>query len=351
MEPRKSSQGASVLHAWLLLLVSCSAAPRASAPNDRDRGSLALTFENDLFTGSDGNYTNGLALAWTSGPVADMRPDAGLRRWAETLSFLPLAGDREREVRTTFALGQEIFTPDDLEATVPLPDDQPYAGVLFGDVGLLARTQRTSQVWRLRLGLVGPSAGGESVQREVHETLSADMPSGWDFQLPDEPLLNLDYGVSHELFAGGGESEFSWSVAPAGGLGLGTYFTGASASLRGECGWNLPALAAVPDLRHGVGALSHFEPRADSSGAGRWSVGLSATVGGMLVAHYLPLDGTVFESSPSIDSEPVVGFVSAGVSLRKRRFALAYRMTFFTDTFESQPEATDFGTLTLSWSF
>ncbi len=370
VEPRadvRSSAGARGAWAGLLalLLVGCTAtvpralpatAKSASAtpardpgplPAIRDRNQLAFTLENDLFTGSDSNYTNGLVLSWTSRRKSSMEEGSPLRRWIEALSFLPFTQGARRDVHATLSIGQEIFTPDDIELVVPEPDDQPYAGVLFADLGLLSRSKDTSHVWRARIGLVGPSALGEQAQRSVHEIIGGDIPNGWDAQLPDEPILNLDYGVSHELYAGGEPEDFAWRLTPAGGLGLGNYFTGASGSLRAECGWNLPRTVGFPSLRHGMNTL----PWVESGTGGRWSVSFFAGAGGFLVAHYLPLDGTVFEDSPSVDSEPLVGVVSAGFAVRKRRLAIGYQVSLFTDTFETQRDPTEFGTLTLSWSY
>ncbi len=73
--------------------------------------------------------------------------------------------------------------------------------------------------------------------------------------------------------------------------------------------------------------------------------------GGFAVGHYLPLDGTVFRSSRSVDSKPFVGFVTAGLALRYKRCSLGFLVTSFTDTFEEQGTSDDFGTLTFSWSF
>ena len=56
-------------------------------------------------------------------------------------------------------------------------------------------------------------------------------------------------------------------------------------------------------IRNGLNAAS-------TVGVGRvdgWSVSFFGGVGGYGVAHYLPLDGTVFRDSRSVDSKPFVG--------------------------------------------
>jgi lipid A 3-O-deacylase len=74
-------------------------------------------------------------------------------------------------------------------------------------------------------------------------------------------------------------------------------------------------------------------------------------IGGYGVIHYLPLDGTVFKDSRSVDSEPFIGMASLGFSVRYRRFALSYALTYFTETFETERENPEFGTVSLSWYY
>ena len=57
-------------------------------------------------------------------------------------SFLPHIGNENCKVYAAWTLGQEIFTPDDITLINPPADDQPYAGVLFLDSTLYARSKR-----------------------------------------------------------------------------------------------------------------------------------------------------------------------------------------------------------------
>ena len=66
-------------------------------------------------------------------------------------------------------------------------------------------------------------------------------------------------------------------------------------------------------------------------------------------AHYLPLDGTVFHDSRSVDSEPFIGMGSLGLNVRHGGMVVSLAATVFTDTFETQRESASFGTLSMSW--
>jgi hypothetical protein len=45
------------------------------------RGAITLTLENDVLTGSDNAYTNGLGVTWVSGDLASYDDQAFVRRW------------------------------------------------------------------------------------------------------------------------------------------------------------------------------------------------------------------------------------------------------------------------------
>ena len=185
------------------------------------------------------------------------------------------------------------------------------------------------------------------MQQDFHDLVGGDEPMGWDTQLPNEPVINVGYTVAHLAAAGRAGESAEWRVVPVGTAGVGTYFTGAGLGVYGEIGWNLVEALGGTSLRTGLNAAS-------TVGVGPvndWSVSVLRRAWGYGVAHYLPLDGTVFHDSRSVDSEPFIGMGSLGVSVRHGGFVLSFAATFFTDTFEDQRESAEFGTLSMSWDF
>ena len=187
----------------------------------------------------------------------------------------------------------------------------------------------------------------EDVQRGFHKVIGANKPHGWDTQLPNEAVVNLTYTVAHLVAAGSVGDSAQWRLVPIGTLGLGNYFTGAGAGVYGEVGWNLVDALGVSALRSGFNVASTVgvKPLAE------WSFSFFGGIGAYGVAHYLPLDGTLFRDSRSVDSNPLIGMVSAGFCLRRGTFSLSYSNTFFSETFETERHKTDFGTLGMSWTF
>ena len=111
--------------------------------------------------------------------------------------------------------------------------------------------------------------------------------------------------------------------------------------------WNLVDALGGTALREGLNAAS-------TVGVGPvdgWSVSFFGGLGGHAIAHYLPLDGTVFKDSRSVDTKPFVGNVSLGMAVRHRGFVWSLAMTRSTKAFETQEESAEFGTLGVSWYF
>jgi lipid A 3-O-deacylase len=333
---------------WLISIVSLlfGAVDCAAQSTTPYRGALTVTLENDVGS-SDNNYTNGVGLTWVSNDINTYEKENFVRRWGEFWSFLPFVGNAGSRTYVSWSLAQEMHTPDDITNPNPPLDDQPYAGVLYLDSVIYSRKDRWAHAWQLRVGVVGPASQAGNVQKWLHRVIDSDEPMGWDTQLPDEPIINLGYTGTYLLAQGDLGKSASWRVIPVAYAGLGNYFTGVGLGLYGEVGWNLVDSFGGTALRLGFNAAS-------TVGTGPidgWSVSLSGGVVGFGVAHYLPLDGTVFSDSRSVGSEPFIGMATLGIAVRHRCFAFFLGKTFFSKTFETERQRPEFGTLSLSWYF
>jgi hypothetical protein len=326
-----------------LLLIGSMTMGGATQASD---GALTFTAENDIFTNSDNNYTNGFGVTWVS-PAVEANDDSFTGRWTRYWSFLPFVADDGYTTYASWSVAQEMNTPDDIRDPNPSTDDQPYSGILYVDSTLYARKREWTHAWQLRLGVVGPASQAGDVQRDFHRMIGADEPQGWHTQLPNEPIINIGYTVAHLAAAGRAGESAEWRVVPVATLGIGNYFTGAGLGVYGEIGWNLADALSVTALRSGLNAASTVGVRP----ANRWSVSFFGGVGAYGVAHYLPLDGTVFHDSRSVDSEPVIGMNSFGFCLRRDRLNLSFSRTLFSKTFDTQRRGTDFGTVSVSWIY
>ena len=309
-------------------------------------GAMTVTVENDTFTGSDNNYTNGLGVSWVSNEVKTYDEERFVRKWADFWSFLPFVGDDGYKTYASWSIAQEMHTPTKSTNPNPPKDDQPYAGVLYLDNVLYARRERTSHAWALKMGVVGPASQAEDVQKWFHEMIGSDEPMGWDKQLPDEgtstwPTRLLTCGTR------GCRQSAEWRLVPVGTAGLGNYFTGAAAGMYGEVGWNLVDALGVPALRAGLNAVS-------TAGVGPvngWSVAFSAasavTALRIICRSTGPCSTTAARSTRSHSS----AWRTFGVCVRHRGFVFSLARTYFTDMFETERKNAEFGTFSVSWYF
>lgn len=331
-----------------LVTLSVCALIGCSSPSTRDYdGVLSVTVDNDEQMGSDNNYTHGGVVSWATNEIRTYGEDSFARKWVNFWSFLPNVADEGADTYAAWALGEETYTPDDIRDPDPPLDDQPYAGVLYLDSLLRTRFERSAHTWTLRLGIVGPSSGADDAQDRAHEAVGADQPQGWETQLPDEPFINVGYAADYLWVDGDLGDSASWRLVPTGHAELGTYLVGLGGGLYGEVGWNLPTAFGGRKLLQG------FEP-ALTVGAGLpkgWSLVFYGGLGGYGIAHFLPLDGTVFKDSRSVDSNPWLGVANVGISLRYKRFAMRTGVTYYSETFETEHVGVNFATWEVAWYF
>lgn len=327
---------------WLAALVVAAAGSVGSLPavaaDETEPSTLSLVFENDLFYDTDRNYTNGVRASWLSSP--DGTPDwaLGAARW---FPLFPEGGI----VRTSYAVGQNMYTPDDVALRNPPRDDRPYAGWLYGSVGLIAETGRRLDQLELTLGVVGPASLAEQTQTLIHEITGAPEPRGWDTQLKNEPGVVLTYQRSWRGFVSQSVSGFGFDVTPHAGGTLGNVFTYANAGLMLRFGQRLPLDYGPPRIQPSLPGSGFFVPQ-DGFG---WY--LFAGVEGRAVARNIFLDGNTFRDSRSVDKEPLVGDLQFGLALTWRNVRLSYTHVLRTREFETQDEADDFGAFSLTMRF
>jgi hypothetical protein len=147
-------------------------------------GTLSLTLENDVTSGTDRGYTAGARGAFVSSAVPGNtmlgRLDGGLDR-------IFGAGD----LRWTASVQQLIFTPAALAPVIPNPLDRPYAGVLTGKLGLLRNDAISMTHLAAEFGVIGPDSGAEQVQNNFHALIGGRPANGWGSQLPSRGVFGL----------------------------------------------------------------------------------------------------------------------------------------------------------------
>jgi lipid A 3-O-deacylase len=325
--------------AVLIVIIAALAPPSAAGAADvPERGTLSLVFENDLFHNEDGRYTSGVRLSWLSSPGTG--PE-----WAVRLApWFPLFPDGGT-IRTRYAHGQNIFTPSKIKLEDPAPDDRPYAGWLYGSIGLIAETGQRLDVLDLTLGIVGPASLAKETQRFTHKITGANEPRGWGTQLENEPGIVLTYQRIWRAFETELTPGLGFDLVPHAGGALGNVYTYANAGVTLRFGTHPSLDYGVPRIQPSLSGSSFFVGR---RGAGWY---LFAGAEARAIARNIFLDGNTFRDSRSVDKEPLVGDLQFGVALTFRSMRISYTHVLRTKEFEGEGGGSDFGALSLSLQF
>jgi hypothetical protein len=311
--------------------------PTEARPID-DKGIISVVWENDVFAGRDDNYTNGFRMAW-------MSPESSVPESVDWVADHLLHFSPTGKRRVSVAIGQSMFTPDNIKTATLIRDDRPYAGWLYGSVGAVSDTGKQLDNVMLTVGMVGPASQAEGVQKFVHEQVNSQDPKGWDNQLRDELGVNLAFERKWRSMYQLSPFGLGLDATPHVGVNLGNVNTDASAGMTFRLGYDLPSDYGPPRIRPSLPGSDFFVPTQDLGGY------LFAGFDGRAVARNIFLDGNTFRDSHSVEKEPIVGSLQAGIAITCGDARLSYTHVFMTKEFETQDEASQFGAVTLSMRF
>lgn len=340
---------ASVIALLLTWVVSFEALAAAS---DDSAGTFGVYLENDAFAGTDRYYTSGVMMSWSSPNLAKFSDSPHASPFLPLFDIIPYINATDYQKNLVFALGQNIYTPDDTESFGLIGNDRPYAGWLYAGLGVVWKNERVRNSLILNIGVVGSWSYAEEAQRYVHDTRGFDHPNGWDNQLHNELGVTLGYERTWRFPKISRRSGFDWECLPHAGVVVGNVTTHARLGAELRAGFNLP-----DDFGTGViGPSSSTSTPVDGSmGASRsWfplGMYVFTRMDGQAVERNIFLDGNTFGSGPSVGHKLFVADFSLGVAVNYRNTKLAYAFVYRTKQFDSQREPQVFGTLSLNWTF
>jgi hypothetical protein len=327
--------------------VLCATVP-AYAADEPEKGTLTVLFENDLFYNSDHDYTNGVLIGYTTAP---QDTPGWAVRWARWLPFFGQTGD----VRSRYALGQDIFTPHNLHLADPPPTDRPYAGFLYGAFGLADESGSEGAVisnldqLQVTLGIIGPASLAEDTQKFVHGIINGTDPQGWSTQLRDEPGLVIQYerSVKFSLLTSYEGSGVGFDIVPHYGAAIGNVYDYINAGAMARVGFNLPRDYGPLRIDPSLPGSGFYEPRGDSA-IGAY---IFAGVDGRAIARNLFLDGSTFQNSRSVSKMNLVGDLELGAAVTFRAFQLSFTHVMRSREYATQTADDQFGAVNLSVRF
>lgn len=337
----------------VLVLLAAALSVIHPAVSEADTGSGPVNsfyIENDALYHTDRHYTSGLRYSRLS--EAQDQVNSSLGVWIHDL--LPLVDINQQpgyEKRTGMVFGQNIYTPQNLAASQPIPDDRPYAGWLYGGYILQNYDQIELKKMEIDLGVVGPYSFAEETQKAVHRPFGWIIPQGWGNQLKTEPGIIINY---EDRFKVPGKPLFGvvqYDSISRVGWSLGNIMTFGSIGNTVRIGYNLPndfgnghiSPSAAPLREKAMGQPGAQEQKP----APRWGIYVFGDVEGRWVLRNIFLDGNTWRTGPHVDKEALVADLEFGVAVIIYKTEIAYRQVTRTKEFKGQPAENRFGSLSV----
>jgi lipid A 3-O-deacylase len=300
----------------------------------QNRGVYSFQLENDVFAGTDRYYTHGLKLTWVSPDKKTDRSDPTARR-AFSLS-----------------MGQNIYTPYDIEREDLIEDDRPYAGITFATFGLHQKRNQTMETFEFLLGIVGPCSGAAKMQKFVHSLYRGTQPQGWHHQLKNEIVFDFVFDKKWRFFQWGEGEKMEFDLIGHVGASLGTMMTAAATGWQFRFGSNIPRDFGTFLLRPGGESGVLFNEQSNHRAeAKRPGVHGFLYLVGHAVCRNIFLDGNTFNESHSVDKYPFVGDIVLGFVINRERFRFSYAYVYRTKQFKTQAKPQIFGAINISYIY
>lgn len=328
------------------ILLFAMASPSSAGQEPELPWTVNIYFENDLFTGTDRNYTNGVKLSVISPDLHSFVESGKLPEWSLPYIYrLPFINNPDPDLKrkVEFSIGQNMYTPADIARSDLVEDDRPYAGWTYFAAAFHTRSSIWMDTIELQLGMVGPDSFADETQKAVHSLRDLQRPNGWDHQVKNEPGVNAIYERKWRLAPFYHNGPFATDVIAHLGCSLGNVAIYANTGFETRIGWNLP---------DDFGA-SLIRPAGNTSFSVQHQQGgyLFAGVNGRAVGRDIFLDGNTLADSHRIDKKFLVADLAGGVVVYFRQFKLTWTQVLRTKEFEGQPDNHSFGSLSLSFFY
>jgi len=216
-----------------ILTVSSLFSPAVMAYNS---GSISFSIDNDGIVATDQNYSNGIFLEFNSA-ASNMLELAAPSPVRQIAGLLPLNSAASQG--WNFRIGQQMWTPEDIEATEPVPDEHPYAGLLFVETGIYQYSPARVDKYSFMFGTVGPNALAEEGQKFIHYIIGSDEPKGWQYQVENQVVFNLGYQGHRLLSRSQAWLMDQYDVSGVGRINVGNYQSEAALGTVGRWGTHL----------------------------------------------------------------------------------------------------------------
>jgi len=318
-----------------ILWQSCA---HSAEDTDDHTGMLSMVLENDMFYQSDSNYSSGISVIWV--PTENGVPD-----WAVKIADWVPWFDETDEIHHGYAFGQTMYTSKDITLETPPLDDRPYAGFLYGSIGMAISDGQQLDQLSLTLGVVGPMSGTEHSQKIIHQIVGSEDPMGWDTQIHNEAGIILTYQRSWRELKTSSFLDNEVEITPHFGGALGNIYTYLNTGVTLRYGEHLPLDFGPPRIQPSIQGSGFFAARQPFN----WY--LFAGIEVRAVGRNIFLDGNTIRDSRHVEKEHWVGDFQWGAVLTFETVRVSYTHVSRSKEFEGGAESHQFGALSLTMLF
>ncbi len=346
--PGKSSFAIAVKSATALVAFAlASVIATAVLAAEQNFWAQSIYFENDLFSGTDQNYTNGVKVSLIS---PDLSPHAETgklpRKLLEIIHDIPFIKESGPQFthKVEFSIGQNINTPADISKYELIPDGRPYSGWLYVSASyhrknIVNNVADFMDTVEMQFGMIGPASFVEDTQKFVHKVFGRPRPNGWDNQLSNEPGLVIVFErkwLFHPNLKG-----FGYDAITHLGGALGNVHTYLNGGFELRLGWNIAKNFGISLIRPAGSTRLVVDKD--------FSFYIFGAVNGRAVMHDIFLDGNTFTESHSVDKKRFVADLAAGVTVSYNRLLFTWAQIIRTREFDTQGDNHGFGALSLTF--
>lgn len=279
---------------------------------------------------TDRHYTDGLKLVYTHQPEFEWLKDFG--RWNNFAN-----NDANIATAMGYFVGHNIYTPDDVDLPEERDEkDRVFAGWFYGGVFAQRATNEKMEHFELNLGVIGPAARADEVQRFVHKVVGVSMPSGWDDQINDEFAADFTWFTRQRADGLTFKHTPEYDSHLEYGFTAGSVHRNAAMSIVFRYGFNLPNDFGPGRLEAPACATGRIDNE-------QKNFYFFTRIGGRLVEHDRFLTG--------LRENPAVGLIQVGFAGQYKSFQISYSQTFLTQEYREQPGGDSYASLNMIYRF
>lgn len=132
-------------------------------------------------------------------------------------------------------LGHLMFTPSKPTVIDISEHDRPFASYLYGSFGI-KKVYKKQQILKgeVQLGMIGPAALGEGLQKFIHDIYGFPSPIGWKYQIRNAVGINLNAHYVKNISV---DKDNRNDINFINSLRIGTVFTDISTGVHGRIGF------------------------------------------------------------------------------------------------------------------